>query len=78
MPKNIMKVILLGSTGFIGKEVLKTCLMNSAITSIVALSRRHLPEADAHPKLTVLMVEDFNSYPDTVLQQLKDAEACIW
>lgn len=73
-----MKVILLGSTGFIGNAVLNSCLTNKAITSIVALSRRHLPEEAANPKLTVVIVENFMSYPDTVLEQLKDADACIW
>lgn len=70
-----MKVILLGSTGFIGKEVLDQCLKTPAITSIIALSRRDLP---ANPKLTVVIMEDFKFYPDSVLEQLKGADACIW
>lgn len=73
-----MKVILLGSTGFIGKEVLNQCLETPSITSIIALSRRALPEAAANPKLTVVIMEHFNSYPDSVLEQLKGADACIW
>ncbi|ODM24245.1 hypothetical protein SI65_02046 [Aspergillus cristatus] len=73
-----MKVILLGSTGFIGKEVLNQCLETPAITSLIALSRRDLPEAAANPKLTVVIMEHFNSYPDFVLEQLKGADSCIW
>lgn len=74
-----MKVILLGSTGFIGKEVLNQCLQNPAITSLVALSRRDLPEAAAaNPRLTVIIIENLKLYPDSVLEQLKDADACIW
>lgn len=73
-----MKVILLGSTGFIGKEVLAQCLKNPAITSLVALSRRDLPEAATHSKLSVVIVKDFKSYPDSALEQLKDADAAIW
>ncbi len=69
-----MKVILLGSTGFIGKEVLNSCLTNPAITSIIALSRRDLP---VNFKLTVVIVEDFNQYPGSVLEQLKGVDACI-
>lgn len=74
-----MKVIILGSTGFIGKKVLHHCLKNPAITSLLALSRRGLPEeAAANPKLTVVIIEQFNSYPEPVLEQLKGADACIW
>ncbi len=74
-----MKVILLGSTGFIGKGVLDQGLRNPAITSIIALSRRDLPEATAaNPKLTVMIIENLKSYSDSILKQLKDADACIW
>jgi uncharacterized protein YbjT (DUF2867 family) len=73
-----MKVILFGSTGFIGKEVLNRCLKKPAITSLVALSRRDLPETAENPKLKVIIVENFKLYPDSVLGQLKDADACIW
>lgn len=74
-----MKVILTGSTGFIGNAVLNRALKNPAITSVVALSRRNLPEEAAeNPKLTVVIVGDFNVYPDSVLQQLRGADACIW
>ncbi|KAJ6000091.1 hypothetical protein N7481_000500 [Penicillium waksmanii] len=70
-----MKVILAGSTGFIGRETLNQCLRNPAITSVVALSRRDLP---AHGKLQVTLMKDFVSYPASVRENLKDAEACIW
>jgi nucleoside-diphosphate-sugar epimerase len=73
-----MKVILTGSTGYIGKEVLHQCLENPAITSLIALSRRELPGSTPNPKLTVVIIEDFKSYPGPVLEQLKGAEACIW
>ena len=71
-----MKVILSGPTGFIGSEVLEQCIQNSSITSIVALSRRELP-VDS-PKLSVIVVKDFISYTDSVLKEIKTAEACIW
>lgn len=71
-----MKVILSGPTGFVGREVMEQCLQNSSITSIVALSRRELPVKS--PKLKVILVKDFLSYPESVLQDTKAAEACIW
>lgn len=73
-----MKLILLGSTGFIGKEVLNQCLENPAITSLIALSRRNLPGVAANPKLTVVIIEHFKLFFDFVLEQLKGADACIW
>jgi uncharacterized protein YbjT (DUF2867 family) len=74
-----MKVILTGSTGFVGREVLEQCLNNSSITSVIALSRRELPpSAVDHPKLKVAIVKDFLSYPDSLLQDIKGGEACIW
>ncbi|KAJ6118697.1 hypothetical protein N7471_013317 [Penicillium samsonianum] len=71
----MMKVILTGSTGFVGREVLSQCLAHPAITSIVALSRRELP---AHEKLKVAIIEDFMIYPDSIWDDIRDAEACIW
>ncbi|CAI7677528.1 unnamed protein product [Penicillium discolor] len=70
-----MKVILTGSTGFVGREVLSQCHSHPAITSIVALSRRDLP---AHKKLKVALIEDFMTYPDSIRDDIRDAEACIW
>lgn len=74
-----MKFVLTGCTGFVGGEVLSQCLRNPSITSVVALSRRNLPEAlTKDPKLNVVLMKDFNSYPDSVLQEVKGADACIW
>lgn len=75
-----MKVILTGSTGFIGKEVLHQSLQNPHISSVVVISRRDLPEYTSanNPKLKVIVHEDFLSYPDHVLKELEGAEACIW
>ncbi|KAF8867147.1 hypothetical protein BDZ45DRAFT_719498 [Acephala macrosclerotiorum] len=74
-----MKFILTGVTSFIGSEVLSQCLQNPAITSVVALSRRNLPEAPTKDrKLNVIILKSFNSYPDSVMQEIKGADACIW
>ncbi|KAJ7696585.1 hypothetical protein B0H17DRAFT_1158660 [Mycena rosella] len=74
-----MKIILTGTTGFIGTEVLTQCLRNADITSIVVLSRRPLPNAlSADPKIQVILMKDFKIYPDEVVKQLEGADACIW
>ncbi|KAJ5182790.1 hypothetical protein N7492_000406 [Penicillium capsulatum] len=74
-----MKIILTGSTGGIGLEVLRQCLDHPEITSIVVLSRRDVPEAfSTNPKVHVIIMTNFNVYSEEVLQQLMGAKACIW
>jgi nucleoside-diphosphate-sugar epimerase len=74
-----MKIILTGSTGFIGSEVLTQCLANPSITSIIALSRRKLPDSiSSDPKLKTVTLDDFTTYTDEVLQRCLGAEACVW
>ena len=74
----IMKIILTGSTGFIGGEVLAQCLKNPAITSAVVLSRRELSKEISDPRLKVIIMKSFTQYPDSVLKELAGADACIW
>ena len=73
-----MKIILTGSTGFIGGEVLAQCLKNPAITSAVVLSRRELSKEISDPKLKVIIMKSFTQYPDSVLKELAGADVCIW
>jgi nucleoside-diphosphate-sugar epimerase len=73
-----MKFILTGCTGFIGSEVLSQCIRNPTITSIIALSRRSLPETVNDPKLKTVIMNDFKTSPDAVLDELSGADACIW
>ncbi len=74
-----MKLILTGSTGFIGTEILTQCRQNPSITSLVALSRRKLPDSvSSDPKLRTVIMDDFTSYSDEVLEACAGAEVCIW
>ena len=74
-----MKIILAGTTGFVGREVLACCLNDSSVTSIVVLSRRELPkDYPSGAKLKVAILEDFTSYSQGVLSEIKGACACIW
>jgi len=75
IPKT-MKLILTGTSGFIGSEVLSQALTHPSITSIVALSRKPIPNSD--PKLKVVLIDDFEHYSPSILSELSDAEACIW
>lgn len=74
-----MKIVLTGSTGYIGQEVLEQCIQNPSITSIVVLSRRQLPETlTTSPKVQVVIVDDYTSYLPSTIQAIQGAEACIW
>ncbi|OJK00211.1 hypothetical protein ASPACDRAFT_60059 [Aspergillus aculeatus ATCC 16872] len=76
-----MEIILAGTTGLIGQEVLTQCLAHPSITSILVLSRRELPSNITYPKLQVrrMQDQDFLSYSDPHLAaSLLAAAACIW
>jgi uncharacterized protein YbjT (DUF2867 family) len=74
-----MKVILTGSTGFIGGEVLNQAISHPSITSLICLTRRALPDVvTSNPKVKVIMIDDFATYLPEVLSQLEGAECCIW
>lgn len=73
-----MKVILTGATGFIGGATLEALIKNPAVTNITVLSRRPLPPQIKSPKLVVLIIDNFASYNDDIISQLRGAQACIW
>lgn len=80
-----MKLIVAGSTGFVGTEVIRQALSNAAITSIIALGRHPVPAPqNAGPtadvsKLKSVVLDDFGQeYPDGVKKELSGADACIW
>ena len=74
-----MKIILAGSTGYIGREVLKECLAHAEVSSIVALSRLDLNIS--HAKLRVMVVDNddfFLHHPPELLSHVQEADACIY
>ncbi|KAK7928101.1 hypothetical protein PG985_005099 [Apiospora marii] len=77
-----MKLVIGGSTGFVGTELLRQALQNPAVTSIVGISRREtkVPDGstDNSTKLKSIVCEDLNNYPDSLKKELEDADACIW
>lgn len=74
-----MKVIIAGATGAAGKEAVKHCLADDRVTSVFILARRALlDDISKHAKATVLIHEDFSSYPESVMDQLAGAEVCLW
>lgn len=74
-----MKAIVTGCTGLVGGELVKECIKNPAIEHIYALTRKPLSEAvTSHEKVTVILHEDFGTYPPELLSQLQGADACLW
>ncbi|CAG8984082.1 hypothetical protein HYALB_00003024 [Hymenoscyphus albidus] len=80
---SIMRLIVAGSTGFVGTKVIRQALSDPAITSIAALARRKTeipknvaPNVDTS-KLTSVICEDFENYLESVKKELSGADACI-
>ena len=73
-----MKVVLSGSTGFIGGEVLTQCVNHPSITSILILTRRDPEDMASNPKAKVIIVQDFASYDEPTINELRSADAAIW
>jgi len=79
-----MKVVIAGSTGFVGQEVVRQALLHPLITKVVTLSRRDhdLPQdlrtPDIEEKFTSVSCSDFKSYPQYVKDEISGADACIW
>jgi hypothetical protein len=74
-----MKYILTGTSGFIGSEILTHCLSNPLITSLLILSRRPLPDIESRdPRIKVLVLDNFLSYPESTKSELSGVKAVLW
>ena len=74
-----MKVIVTGATGSAGRQAVKHCLENPRITKLVILTRRAVSmDVESHPKVEVVMHQDFTQFPEALLRRLDGAQACIW
>lgn len=71
-----MKVVLTGSTGFLGSEVLKQCVEIETIESIIVLTRR--PVDMSNPKVLNIVMKDFRQYDSNVVDAIANADGCIW
>lgn len=72
------KIIISGVSGRIGTQVLEQALRNPSVSSIIALSRRPLPELARYMHIEVVILEDFNVYSESVVAKLSGADGCIW
>jgi uncharacterized protein YbjT (DUF2867 family) len=75
----MVHLILTGATGLVGAAVLHSMLANDTISRVSILSRRPVKMAEGHEdKVKVVIHEDFNTYSKELLDELKDAQGCVW
>ena len=67
------RVLVMGATGAVGAELVRQCIKDERIEGVVALSRRPLKEA--HPKLKVIVREDFLNYTD-LAEEFSEIDIC--
>jgi dihydrodipicolinate reductase len=79
-----MRIIVGGSTGMVGTEIIRQALSHPDVSTVLALGRREIsapsdlgPNADVS-KLKSVVLKDFENYTDDVKRQLQGADAVIW
>jgi len=70
-----MKVILFGATGMVGQGVLRECLLDSEIESVLAVGRS--PTGQRHPKLREILHDNFLDY-SAIGSQWAGYDACFF
>lgn len=70
-----MNVILLGATGMIGQGVLRECLLDPEVQSVLAIGRR--ATAVQHEKLHEIMRTDFSDF-SAIEGELSGYDACLF
>ncbi|KAI5920411.1 hypothetical protein F4810DRAFT_436868 [Camillea tinctor] len=74
-----MNIIIAGGTGFVGSEVVRQAIPDPRVKHAFVLTRKPLPaDIAGHDKITVILNEDFSTYPPEFISKLGGAEACIW
>jgi uncharacterized protein YbjT (DUF2867 family) len=70
-----MKVILFGATGMVGQGVLRECLLDPGVESVLAVVRS--ASGETNPKLRELLHEDFQDF-SSVAEELAGYDACFF
>ncbi len=69
-----MKVILFGATGMVGQGVLRECLRDDHVESVLAVGRT--PTGKSHPKLRELVRKDMFDFSPSA--ELEGSNACLF
>jgi uncharacterized protein YbjT (DUF2867 family) len=70
-----MKVILFGATGMVGQGVLRECLLDAGVESVLAVGRS--PTGQRHAKLREILHENFFDF-SAIEPQLAGYDACFF
>jgi uncharacterized protein YbjT (DUF2867 family) len=70
-----MKVILFGATGMVGQGVLRECLLDAGVESVLAVGRS--PTGQRHAKLREIVHDNFMDY-SSIESQLTGYDACFF
>ena len=70
-----MKIILFGATGMVGQGVLRECLLDAGIESVLAVGRS--PTGQRHPKLREILHDNFMDY-SAIESRLAGYDACFF
>ena len=70
-----MKVLVFGATGMIGQGVLRECLLDDRVNSVIAVVRA--PLGFTHAKLVELMHRDFTDF-SSLASEFKAVDACFF
>ena len=70
-----MKVILFGASGMVGQGVLRECLLDRDVESVLAIGRSALGQQ--HAKLLEIVHEDLTGL-DSIEEQLRGYDACFF
>ena len=70
-----MKVILFGATGMVGQGVLRECLLDADVESVLSVGRS--PTGQSHAKLREIVHGDFLDYSE-IEAQLAGYDACFF
>jgi uncharacterized protein YbjT (DUF2867 family) len=70
-----MKVILFGATGMVGQGVLRECLLDASVESVLAVGRS--PTGQRHPKLREIVHDNFLDY-SAIESELRGYDACFF
>jgi uncharacterized protein YbjT (DUF2867 family) len=70
-----MKVILFGATGMVGQGVLRECLLDAEVESVLVVGRSSTGQR--HPKLREILLDNFLDY-SAIESQLAGYDACFF
>ena len=70
-----MKVILFGASGMVGQGVLRECLLDPAVTTVLSIVRSSTGQQ--HPKLREIVHNDFLDF-SSLAAEMSGADACLF